>query len=140
MDRIPGFGPVDLGSNPSRLITNIFKAEFLSLFMEYNSEQVKNFLKFYDSLFLLSGATDMQIYIAYKLEDVKTFLEQMDKFPKEIYSGDERLEKVYNEAKSRLEKSLIVFEEELEGHKEESCREREAKRPRPHITGITHNQ
>lgn len=29
MDRIPGFGPVDLGSNPSRLITNIFNFIFL---------------------------------------------------------------------------------------------------------------
>lgn len=34
MDRIPGFGPVDLGSNPSRLIVKIFNSYILSFFME----------------------------------------------------------------------------------------------------------
>jgi hypothetical protein len=86
--------------------------------VEYNSEEVKQFLKMYRDIYNLPikyNSTDL--YLSTSIEELQRNLQFIKGFPKEFYSGDIILEGDVKKSISLLEEAIGYHKKDLEAAK-----------------------
>lgn len=89
--------------------------------MEYNSEEIRQFLKMYREIYKLGldeNATNL--YISKSMEELKTMLNMVKGFPDDFYSGEKILEGDVKKSISLLETAIGYHEKNLEVSKGKS--------------------